>query len=151
MQPGDKIFSPNADLFYIKGQVKAPGGYGLLPHMTLVMALARGGGLTDTGSDSHIKIIRKNVEITPKDLNSEVLPDDVIDVGEGLVLAAAVGGVNNELGAILADLMGPQVSGFGNNALLPGGRYCRALDCATPLESGSRCLSKSAEARSGDR
>ena len=83
VQPGDKIFSPSADIFYIKGQVKAPGGYPLTPHMTLVIALARGGGLTDLGSDSHIKIIRKGVEISPKNLNVEVLPDDVIDVGEG--------------------------------------------------------------------
>ena len=83
VQPGDKIFSPNADQFYIKGQVKGPGSYNLPPHMTLSMALARGGGLTDLGSDSHIKIIRNNVEISPKDLNAEVLPNDVIDVGEG--------------------------------------------------------------------
>jgi polysaccharide export outer membrane protein len=83
VQPGDKIFSPNADLFYIKGQVKAPGGFGLTPHMTLSMALARGGGITDLGSDSHIKIIRNNAEISPKDLNVEILPNDVIDVGEG--------------------------------------------------------------------
>jgi polysaccharide biosynthesis/export protein len=83
VQPGDKIFAPSADMFYIKGQVKSPGGYGLSPQMTLVMALARGGGLTDLGSDSHIKIIRKNVTITPKDLNMGILPDDVIDVGEG--------------------------------------------------------------------
>jgi len=83
VQPGDKIFAPNGDVFYIKGQVKAPGSYILLPHMTLTMALARGGGLTDLGSDSHIKVVRKNVEMSPKDLNMEVLPDDVIDVGEG--------------------------------------------------------------------
>lgn len=83
VQPGDKIFAPNGDVFYIKGQVKAPGSYILLPHMTLTMALARGGGITDLGSDSHIKVIRKNVEMSPKDLNIEVLPDDVIDVGEG--------------------------------------------------------------------
>ncbi len=83
VQPGDKIFAPNGDVFYIKGQVKGPGSYILLPHMTLTMALARGGGITDLGSDSHIKIIRKNVEMSPKDLNIEILPDDVIDVGEG--------------------------------------------------------------------
>ena len=83
VQPGDKIFAPSGDVFYIKGQVKAPGSYILLPHMTLTMALARGGGITDLGSDSHIKVVRKNVEISPKDLNIEVLPDDVIDVGEG--------------------------------------------------------------------
>ena len=83
VQPGDKIFAPNGDVFYIKGQVRAPGSYILLPHMTLTMALARGGGITDLGSDSHIKVIRKNVEMSPKDLNIEILPDDVIDVGEG--------------------------------------------------------------------
>jgi len=83
VQPGDKIFAPNGDVFYIKGQVKAPGTYILLPHMTLTMALARGGGITDLGSDSHIKVVRKNVEMSPKDLNIEILPDDVIDVGEG--------------------------------------------------------------------
>ena len=82
-QPGDKIFSPQADIFYIKGQVKAPGGYPISSNMTLVMALARGGGLTDQGSDSHIKIIRKNTTISPPDLNVTIEPDDVIDVGEG--------------------------------------------------------------------
>ena len=83
VQPGDKIFAPTADMFYIKGQVKGPGGYGLIPHMTLLMAIARAGGITDLGSDSHIKIMRKNTTLSPKDLNIEVLPDDVIDVGEG--------------------------------------------------------------------
>ena len=83
VQPGDKIYAPTGDVFYIKGQVKAPGSYILLPHMTLTMALARGGGITDLGSDSHIKVVRKNVEMSPKDLNIEILPDDVIDVGEG--------------------------------------------------------------------
>jgi len=83
IQPGDKIFAPTADMFYIKGQVKGPGGYGLIPHMSLLMAIARAGGLTDLGSDSHIKITRKNATISPKDMNMEILPDDVIDVGEG--------------------------------------------------------------------
>ena len=83
VQPGDKIFAPEGDVFYVKGQVKGPGGYALVPHMTLLMALARAGGITDLGSDSHIKITRKNATISPKDLNTEILPNDVIDVGEG--------------------------------------------------------------------
>ena len=83
IQPGDKIFVPIADMFYVKGQVKGPGGYALIPHMTLLMAIARAGGLTDLGSDSHIKITRKNATLSAKDMNMEVLPDDVIDVGEG--------------------------------------------------------------------
>lgn len=83
VQPGDKIYSPNADIFYIQGQVKGPGNFRLTPHMTLSMALARAGGITDLGSSSSIKIIRKNAEIKTKNLNVEILPDDIIDVGEG--------------------------------------------------------------------
>jgi polysaccharide export outer membrane protein len=83
VQPGDKIYIPAAEIFYVKGQVKAPGSYPITTNMTLVMALARGGGITDLGSDSHIKIVRKNVTISPKDLNIKIEPNDVIDVGEG--------------------------------------------------------------------
>jgi len=83
VQPGDKIYIPAAEIFYVKGQVKAPGSYPITSNMTLVMALARGGGITDLGSDSHIKIVRKNVTISPKDLNIKIEPNDVIDVGEG--------------------------------------------------------------------
>lgn len=83
VQPGDKIYVPAAEMFYVKGQVKAPGSYPITPNMTLVMALARGGGITDLGSDSHIKIVRRNATISPKDLNIKIEPNDVIDVGEG--------------------------------------------------------------------
>ena len=83
VQPGDKIYSPNADIFYIQGQVKAPGNFRLTPKMTLSMALARGGGITDLGSSSSIKIIRNNAEIKPRNLSVEILPNDIIDVGEG--------------------------------------------------------------------
>ena len=67
---------------YVEGQVKAPGSYPLQLNMSLAMALARGGGVTDLGSKSNIKIIRKSVELKPDNLNFKVLPDDVIDVGE---------------------------------------------------------------------
>lgn len=83
VQPGDKIYSPNADMFFIQGQVKAPGNFRLTPKMTLSMALARGGGITDLGSSSSIKIIRNNAEIKAKNMSVEILPNDIIDVGEG--------------------------------------------------------------------
>jgi len=79
--PGDKIYVP-MEVFYIKGQVKTPGAYPLTLDMTLAMALARGGGLTDLGSANHISIDRHGVEIKPDDLNFKVKPDDVVDVGE---------------------------------------------------------------------
>lgn len=83
VQPGDKIYSPTADIFYVQGQVKAPGNFRLSPKMTLSMALARAGGITDLGSSSSIKITRNNATIRVKDLNAEVQPNDIIDVGEG--------------------------------------------------------------------
>jgi polysaccharide export outer membrane protein len=83
VQPGDKIYSPNADIFYIQGQVKAPGNFRLTPKMTLSMALARAGGITDLGSSSSIKIIRNNTEMKVRDLNAVIQPNDIIDVGEG--------------------------------------------------------------------
>lgn len=83
VQPGDKIFSPTADIFYVQGQVKAPGNFRLTPKMTLSMALARAGGITDLGSSSSIKITRNNAEMRVRDLNSEIQPNDIIDVGEG--------------------------------------------------------------------
>jgi polysaccharide export outer membrane protein len=82
VSPGDKIYVPT-EVFYITGQVKSPGSYSLSLNMTLAMALARGGGLTDTGSDSRIKVTRKGVQVDPHDLNFRIMPDDVIDVGEG--------------------------------------------------------------------
>lgn len=83
VQPGDKIYSPTAEIFYIQGQVKAPGNFRLTPKMTLGMALARAGGITDLGSSSSIKIIRNNAEMKVRNLNAEILPNDIIDVGEG--------------------------------------------------------------------
>lgn len=81
VSPGDKIYVPTA-VFYIKGQVKAPGAYPVGLNMTLAMALARGGGLTDMGSNHNIVVIRNNAEIDAKDLGFQIQPNDVIDVGE---------------------------------------------------------------------
>jgi polysaccharide export outer membrane protein len=81
VSPGDKIYVPTA-VFYIKGQVKSPGAYPVGLNMTLAMALARSGGLTDMGSNRNITITRDNVEVDPKDLSFLVQPNDVIDVGE---------------------------------------------------------------------
>ena len=50
--------------------------------MTLRMALARGGGLTDTGSENRVTITRKNADIARAPLNGKIEPGDVIVVGE---------------------------------------------------------------------
>lgn len=83
VQPGAKIFSPTADLFYISGQVNSPGTYSLSGEMTLAQAIARGGGLSASGSDRRVQVTRKGVK-TKLDLTSKVEAGDVIVVGERL-------------------------------------------------------------------
>jgi polysaccharide export outer membrane protein len=84
VSPGDTIFAPPAELFYISGQVKAPGAYAIISDMTLRMAIGRGGGLTDLGSDHGIKITRHGEKIKKADLDSKIEPGDVIVIGERL-------------------------------------------------------------------
>jgi polysaccharide export outer membrane protein len=84
VSPGDKIYSPPAELFYVSGQVKAPGAYALLPGMTVSMAIARGGGLTESGSMKALKLTRHGVSTGHVDLNAKVEPGDVVNVGESL-------------------------------------------------------------------
>lgn len=82
VNPGDKIFVPEAPTFYIYGQVNAPGTYPMQGEMSLRMALARGGGLTTLGSDKRITVVRKGVELKKFSLTDPILDDDVVVVGE---------------------------------------------------------------------
>jgi polysaccharide export outer membrane protein len=83
VQPGDKIYVPKAEIFYVSGQVKVPGSYPLSPDMTLRMAIAKGGGVTDQGSDRRVRITRAGREANVN-LDGKIQPGDVIVVGERL-------------------------------------------------------------------
>jgi polysaccharide biosynthesis/export protein len=83
VSPGDKIYAPEAEIFYISGQVRAPGAYPVASDMTLRMALAKGGGLTDLGSERAIKVTRGS-KVSKLGLNEKILPGDVVVVGERL-------------------------------------------------------------------
>ena len=82
---GDIVYVPEAQLFYIYGEVRRPDAYAIKPGMTLMQALSLGGGLTDKGSNSRIVIQRKDANgsrtLNPE-LNEPVRPDDVIYVKE---------------------------------------------------------------------
>jgi polysaccharide export outer membrane protein len=83
VRPGDKIYSPPAERFYIYGQVNSPGEFGLQSNMTVRMAVARGGGLTESGSDKKITVTRKGEKVKVK-LDDPIQPGDVLVVGERL-------------------------------------------------------------------
>lgn len=80
---GDKIYAPLAETFYIYGQVKGPGGFALMSGMTVRQAIARGGGLTDSGSDKKVQVTRAGKKMKLK-LDDKVEPGDVLVVGERL-------------------------------------------------------------------
>ncbi|HEX5378162.1 MAG TPA: polysaccharide biosynthesis/export family protein [Phenylobacterium sp.] len=81
--PGDKIFIPVADVFYISGQVANPGSFPMKSGMTLREAIARAGGLTDSGTDKGVKVTRGG-KTTKMDASTKVQANDVLVVRERL-------------------------------------------------------------------
>lgn len=83
VRPGDKIYAPAAETYYIYGQVNAPGAYPLQSGMTVRMALAKGSGLTESGSDKKIEVNRGGKKIKVK-LDDKIEAGDVLVIGERL-------------------------------------------------------------------
>ncbi|MDB5427815.1 MAG: hypothetical protein JWP23_3432 [Phenylobacterium sp.] len=83
---GDKIYVPAAtsEVFYISGQVRTPGPFPVSKELTVREAIARGGGLTEMGSEKKVKIYRKNVAVKDVKLDTKVEPGDIVEVGERL-------------------------------------------------------------------
>ncbi|WP_293396683.1 polysaccharide biosynthesis/export family protein [Phenylobacterium sp. RIFCSPHIGHO2_01_FULL_69_31] len=80
---GDKIFSPPAPTYFIYGKVNSPGEYPLKSDLTLRMAIAKSGGLQETGSDKKVATTRGGKKVKVK-LDDKIEPGDVLVVGERL-------------------------------------------------------------------
>jgi polysaccharide export outer membrane protein len=85
---GDLIYVPRAPVFYIYGEAQRPGQVRLERDMTVMQALAAGGGPTTRGTERGIKLQRRDktgkLEILKPQLMELVQPDDVIYVQESL-------------------------------------------------------------------
>lgn len=88
LQGGDTVFVPRAPLFYIYGQVQKPGQVRLERGMTVMQALAAGGGVTDKGTSRGIVRHRRDANGKVKEesvsLDDDVLDQDVIYVKQSL-------------------------------------------------------------------
>jgi len=88
LKGGDTVYVERAPVFYIYGEVARSGAYRLEPHMTVMQALAAGGGITPRGSDRRMKLRRPsgNGQFVERDagLNDLLKADDVIYVRESL-------------------------------------------------------------------
>jgi len=85
---GDSIYVHRAPVFYIYGEAQRPGPYRIERGMTVMQALAQGGGLTPRGSEYRLRLNRKNaagvVETLSPKMTDPVLADDVIYVRESI-------------------------------------------------------------------
>lgn len=85
VQPGDKIFVPKAELYYVSGAIRSPGEYPInQAGLTVRKALARAGGVSDIGSENKVKIYREGRLIKRINLETLVQSGDSIVVGEKL-------------------------------------------------------------------
>jgi polysaccharide export outer membrane protein len=83
---GDTIYVHRAPMFYIYGEAQRPGAYRIERGMTVMQALAQGGGPTPRGSEWWLRLHRKNADGTVEKLSPEmtdsVQPEDIIYVRE---------------------------------------------------------------------
>ena len=85
---GDTLYVNKAPVFYIYGEAQRPGPYRIERGMTVMQALAQGGGPTVRGSQNRLRLHRRDtagnvVESSPK-LTDPVQAEDVIYVRESL-------------------------------------------------------------------
>jgi polysaccharide export outer membrane protein len=85
---GDTVWVDRQPQFYIYGQVQRPGALRLERGMTLMQALATGGGLTPRGTDKGIRIHRRGADgrmsVLRLSMHEPVLEGDVVHVAESL-------------------------------------------------------------------
>jgi polysaccharide biosynthesis/export protein len=88
LKGGETINVERAPVFYIHGEVARSGAYRIEPNMTVMQAIAAGGGVTPRGSDRRLKLRRVGADgkLVEKDasLKDTVKADDVIFVKEAL-------------------------------------------------------------------
>jgi polysaccharide export outer membrane protein len=87
LAPGDTIYVHRAPMIYVGGEVNKAGAYRLEPHMTVMQAIALGGGINPRGTERGVQIHRKNgsgVQKIGARMTDEVRADDVIYVRESL-------------------------------------------------------------------
>ncbi|TRW17961.1 SLBB domain-containing protein [Glacieibacterium frigidum] len=85
LAPGDTLYVPDADMFYVYGQINRPGTFPVLPGMSVRQAIAIAGGVTASGSDRKVGLYRAGAkEKDEVDLDQPIQKNDVIVVKERL-------------------------------------------------------------------
>lgn len=85
---GDIIYVHRAPVFYIYGEVQRPGAFRLERNMSVMQALATGGGVNQRGTTRGMQIHRRDaegrLEIVQPALEDLLKPEDVVFIKESL-------------------------------------------------------------------
>jgi polysaccharide export outer membrane protein len=81
--PGDTIYVPPAEVFFIYGPINGPGMKAILPGMTVRQAIGLAGGVTPAGRADKVRLIRGNKEMDA-DASQTIEDGDVIIIRERL-------------------------------------------------------------------
>ncbi|WP_353216591.1 polysaccharide biosynthesis/export family protein [Sandarakinorhabdus sp.] len=84
LQPGDTLFVPPAETFFIYGAVGAAGMKAMLPNMSIRQAIALAGGVTQAGNANKAGLIRGNGKEMDVDPSQKVQNGDIIVIKERL-------------------------------------------------------------------
>ena len=88
LQGGDTVYVHRAAVFYIYGEAQHSGAYRLERDMTVMQAMALGGGPTNRGSENRLRLHRKAVDGHMQQLEPQltdlVLPNDVLYIKESI-------------------------------------------------------------------
>jgi polysaccharide export outer membrane protein len=85
---GDVVYVERAPVIYIYGEVQRPGAFRLERDMTVMQALASGGGLNLRGTEKGLRVHRKgtngNMLVLTPSLDDQLREGDVVYVKESL-------------------------------------------------------------------
>jgi polysaccharide export outer membrane protein len=82
--PGDTLFVPVAESFFIYGQINSPGMKPILPGMTVRQAIGLAGGVTPSGKSDKVGLVRGTGKEIDADPSQKIQNGDVIIIKERL-------------------------------------------------------------------
>lgn len=80
LEPNDILYAERSPRFYIYGEVQRPGAFRLERQMTVIQALAVGGGLSPRGTERGIRVKRRGAD--GKEQIVQVKHDDLLQVDD---------------------------------------------------------------------
>jgi polysaccharide biosynthesis/export protein len=87
LESGDTIYVPEMLIFYIEGEVKAPGQYPLKQGLTVHQAITQAGGFTQFARRTHLRV-KRHVDGQPRAFRARL--DDYLQARDILIVPQSI-------------------------------------------------------------